>query len=335
MNLTNQKYDALIISYLDGLCTNEEALSLLSWIAESEVNQAYFESFKKVWELTVFPMPDILNVDAALDAVNEKIDSQEETQPQIVQMPWLKRNYKYVSGIAAAIVVALFVGFLVTRSDSTVMMAASEWHSDAPYLLPDGTSIEFNGDALIAYPKHFNKHNRSVDFEGVAYFDVAKDANKPFVIHCNKVDVEVLGTSFLLDARKESGRVSVDLFSGKVRMISKDLKGNVLSSKEILPSERCVCDLAEGVLTVMTYPEVKDEELKHDHVLDFNDVRLSTIVETLEYIFEIKIDLPDCYAEEKLTARFTDEDSVEEVIETIATVFGFKVTKTNGVYVIR
>lgn len=335
MNLANEKYDALIMSYLDGLCTDEEALSLLSWIAESEDNQAYFDSFKKVWELTAFPMPDILNVDAALNAVNAKIDAEEEKQATTVQMPWLKRNYKYVSGIAAALIVALFIGFLVKPTDSTITMASNNWNCEMPYVLPDGTSVTFNGDAQIAYSKHFNKKDRSVDFDGVAYFDVAKDVTKPFVIHCGTTDVEVLGTSFLLDTKREADRVIVDLYTGKVRMTTKDLKGNVLSSIEILPSERGVCDMAEGQLTVMTYPEVKDAELKDDHVLDFNDVKLSTIVETLEYIFEIKIDLPEGYSDKKLTARFTDKDSVEEVLETIATVFDFEVTRTNGVYVIR
>lgn len=334
MTSANQKYDALTMRYLDGLCSDEETLSLLSWIAESEANQARFESFKKVWELTAFPMPDILNVDAALASVNAKIDAQEE-QAKTVQMPWLKRNYKYVSGIAAALVVALFVGFLVTRTDSTVMMAASDWTHETPYMLPDGTAVSFGGEGQIAYDKHFNQNSRSVDFEGVAYFDVAKDANKPFVIHCGKTDVEVLGTSFLLDARKEAERVTVDLYSGKVRMTCKDKKGNVLSSIEILPSERGLYDITQGELSIMTYPEVKDEELKRDHVLDFNDVSLSTIVETLEYIFEAKIELPQSHANEKLTARFTDKDPVEEVVETIATVFGFEVAKTDGVYVIR
>lgn len=335
MNSVNKKFDAFIMSYLDGHCSDEEALILLSWLAESEENRAYFESFKKVWELTAFPMPDILNVEAALDAVNAKIDAEEEKQAKTAQIPWFRRNYKYVASIAAALVVALFIGFLVKPTDSTIMMASNDWNSDTPYMLPDGSAVTFNGDAHIAYSKQFNKSERSVDFDGVAYFDVTKDATKPFVIHCEKADVEVLGTSFLLDARKEADRVFVDLYSGKVRMTSKDLKGNVLSSIEILPSERGVCRLTDGELSVMTYPEVKDEELKHDHVLDFNDVCLSTIVETLEYIFEIKIDLPESYSEEKLTARFTDEDPVEEVIETIATVFGFEVTKTDDVYVIR
>ena len=335
MNSANQKYDTLIMSYLDGHCSDGEAASLLSWIAESEGNRVYFESFKTVWGLTDFHMPDLLDVDAALDAVNAKIDAVEEKQAKTVAMPWLKRHYKYVSGIAAALVVALFIGFLLKPAGSMVTMASNEWSSDQPYLLPDGSSVTFNGDACIAHPKEFGKNGRTVDFEGTAYFDVAKDATKPFVIHCGNTDIEVLGTSFLLDAKKEQGRVAVDLYSGKVRMTSKDLKDNVLSSIEIEPSERGVCNLADGKLTVMTYPEVKDEELRRDHVLDFNDVRLSTIVETLEYIFQIEIGLPESHAAEKLTARFTDKDSVDEVVETIATVFGFEVTKNGHSYMFR
>ena len=85
----------------------------------------------------------------------------------------------------------------------------------------------------------------------------------------------------------------------------------------------------------MTYAEVKEEELLADHVLDFNDVSLNTIVEALEHIFNIHIDLAAEHANDKLTARFTDQDSVEEVLETIATVFDMKVTKSDNVYVMQ
>lgn len=335
MTTANQQYDAMMMRYLDGQCTDEEAFVLLSWIAESEANQTRFEEFKKVWELTAFPMPDILNVEAALDAVNEKIEAAETHETKTVEMPWLKRNYKYVASLAAALVVALFIGFLVKSSDSTVTMASNDWNAETPYLLPDGTSVAFNGDAQFAYSKHFNENARAVDFEGIAYFDVTKDETKPFVIHCDGVDVEVLGTTFLLNAQKEAEQYYVDLYTGKVRMTTFDQKGKILSTLDLMPGERGVCHVADGQLNVMSYPEVKEEELKKDHVLDFNDVRLATIVETLEYIFEIKIDLPEAYSEEKLTARFTDHDAVDEVLETIATVFGLKVVKTDDTYQIR
>ena len=272
---TNDKYEALIMSYIDGQCTSEEALELLAWVAESEENRLYFNSFKEqaeVWKLTDFALPELddINVDAALDAVNAKIDAIEENEPKIVQMPWLRRNYRYVASAAAAVIVALFLGFLVVKPfNSTVTLASNEVESA---LLPDGTSVTFNGASQIAYPKHFGKEVRSVDFEGVAYFDVAKDESHPFIIHCNGMDVEVLGTTFLLNADKASDRVLVDLYTGKVRMTADK------QSVEIMPGERGVWDAAEGELKAMTYSEVKEEELANNHELVFDNETLSKIV---------------------------------------------------------
>lgn len=341
MNLANSKYEALVRSYLDGQCTSEEALELLSWVAESEENRVYFKSQKdaeEVWKLTDFAMPDdsALDVDAALDAVNQRIDTMEESGTKIVEMPWLRRNYKYVSGIAAALVVALFLGFLVTRpANSNVTVALNEQNTETPVMLPDGTSVSYAGNAEITYPKHFAKSMRSVNFEGVATFDVVADADRPFVIHCNGMDVEVLGTSFLLNAKPSSDKYFVDLYTGKVKMTAFDETGNETANVVVLPGERGVLNLANRELRAMTYPELKAEELMTERMLDFNNVVLSTIVETLEYVYKVDIDLNEDYASKKLTARFSDQETIDEVLETIAAVFDFTIIKQDGVYLIR
>ena len=336
MDLENRKYDELIKSYLNGLCSEEETLELLSWAAESDENNAYFQEQKdahEVWKLTDFAMPESIDVEAALQNVNSEIDALEEAEAKTVKMSWFRRNYKYVSGIAAALVVALFVGFLVTRpADSNVTVASNEQNVEKAFLLPDGTSVTFGENAVISYPKEFAETARIINFEGTALFDVVKEDGKPFIIHCNNVDVEVLGTSFLLSSTPE--KVFVDLYTGKVKMTALDEKGNEVSHLIVMPGERGVMQ-GQRELKTMSYPEVKAEELKNDHVLDFNNVELSTIVESLEYVYGIEIELDEAYASNKLTARFTDQDSVNEVLETIAAVFDFKLVEKNGVYVMQ
>ena len=334
MYSANNIDDALIMSYLDGRCSSEEALNLLSWLAESTENQRYFDSFRDVWQLTAFEAPSDIDVESALDAVNLRIDAlEEEKEAEVVALPWLKRNYKKVSGVAATAVIVFSLGFFLAKTaNQTVSLASNDWNSEAPYLLPDGSKVTFKGESGLTYKKRFKE--RDIDFEGVAVFDVTKDAKHPFTIHCNDMAVEVLGTSFLVDAAENSDRYIVDLYSGKVRMTAPDGNGDV-DTVELLPGERAVLDLAEGKMNRLSYAEVKAEELTCEHVLDFNDVSLSTIVETLEYIYEIKIVLPSQYADGKLTARFTDEDSVDDVMETIATVFGFEFDKSGSIYVIR
>lgn len=332
MNLTNEKYEALIKSYLEGQCSQDESLALLSWIAKSEENRNYFEAFKDVWTLTDFSLDEEdIDVEAALESVNEKIEAA-ETETKTIEMPWLRRNYKYVS-VAAAIMVALFLGFLISMPfGQTVTVAYDDTQPEQVYQLPDGSSFIFNGTGEVSYSKRFAKNSRNVKFEGKAFFDVAKDASHPFVIHCDGLDVEVLGTTFLLDASNE--RYTVDLYSGLVRMTAVDKHGHELSHLDIKPGERGVWDVENGGLKMMTYAEVKEEELKTDHVLDFNNVSLNTIIETVEYIYSIEVKLPETYASEKVTMRFSDEDSVDDVVETIATLFGLEVSKTDKTYTI-
>ena len=340
MYSANGKYEALIMSYLDGQCSAEEAHELLLWVAESEENRLYFNALKdqyEVWNLTDFAMPELdeADVEAALDAVNAKIDAIEETETKVVQMPWLRRNYKYVSGVAAAFLIALFVGFLVRNSFNSTVTYAYNGQNESSFVLPDNTSVNFNSESSLSYTKHFAESDRSVDFEGVAYFDVAKDENLPFVLHCNNMDVEVLGTSFLLNAEKNAERCTLDLYTGKVKMTAFDKKGKILSVVEINPGERGVWDATANELKTMSYSEVKEDELLTEHVLVFNNEKLSKIVEALEYIYKVEIDLGESCASKKLTARFSDDESIDEVLETIALVSEVTVTKTEEGYQIR
>ena len=227
------------------------------------------------------------------------------------------------------------MGFLVRNNFNSTITYAYNGENESSYVLPDGTSVNFNSESTISYPKHFAKSERSVDFEGIAYFDVAKDETHPFVLHCNNMDVEVLGTSFLLNADKNAERYTVDLYTGKVKMTAFDGKGNTLSVVEVNPGERGVWNATENVLKMMTYPEVKEEELVNNHVLVFDNESLSKIVEALEYLYKVEIELDETCAAKKLTARFSDEESIDEVLETIAIVSEVTVTKTEEGYQIR
>ena len=328
------------MSYLDGHCSAEEAHELLLWVAESEENRLYFNALKdqyEVWNLTDFAMPELdeADVEVALNAVNAKIDAIEESETKVVQMPWLRRNYKYVSGVAAAFLIALFVGFLVRNNFNSTVTYAFNGQNESSYILPDNTSVNFNSEGSLSYTKHFAESDRSVDFEGVAYFDVAKNEALPFVLHCHNLDVEVLGTSFLLNAKKNAERCALDLYTGKVKMTAYDKKGNILSVTEINPGERGVWNATANELKTMSYSEVKEDELLTEHVLVFNNEKLSKIVEALEYIYKVEIDLGESCASKKLTARFSDDESIDEVLETIALVSEVTITKEGEVYQIR
>ncbi|MGJ1197202.1 FecR family protein [Sphingobacterium spiritivorum] len=85
-------------------------------------------------------------------------------------------------------------------------------------ILSDGTHVWLNSSSTLTYPATFGTGQRIVKLSGEAYFDVAKDANRPFRIELNGSVIEVLGTSFNVNAYTEE--ISTSLVEGKVKIIT-------------------------------------------------------------------------------------------------------------------
>ncbi|WP_461643517.1 FecR family protein [Labilibaculum euxinus] len=85
-------------------------------------------------------------------------------------------------------------------------------------VLSDGTKVWLNAQTELEYPVKFGKGKREVTLKGEAYFEVSKDAARPFTVHMNDgSDVEVLGTSFNVMAYDDEAEVQTTLVEGKVK----------------------------------------------------------------------------------------------------------------------
>ena len=325
------RYNELIMSFLRGTCTTDEARELLTWLSESNDHKVHFDLIKSVWDITNFHQPKSYDIEAALHTVNESIDQLPVTEVP-VRHSWFRRNLSYVASSAAAIaiVLCLSVFFKTNTKPQTLPLAAAEYNASHPYVLSDGTRISVEEDALITIPSDFNETSRPIDFDGVAQFDVAKDASRPFLIHCGDLEIEVLGTSFRLDARHNAEEYQLDLLTGKVCMRAANNETPII----LMPGERgrFLAD-SQTFLKYSALEVVKDKAL-NDHVLDFNNAKLSDIVDILEYVYEVNIDLDERYNDNCLTARLQGE-TFSDVLETLAMVFEMQVDFQNDVYYIR
>ena len=91
--------------------------------------------------------------------------------------------------------------------------------------LADGSKIWLNADSKVQYPALFNGSTREVYLNGEAFFDIAKNPSKPFIIHLSNGTVRVLGTSFNIKAYDNEPVVETSVATGKVAFIPK-LKNN-------------------------------------------------------------------------------------------------------------
>jgi len=85
-------------------------------------------------------------------------------------------------------------------------------------LLADGSKIWLNSASSIKFPVAFVGKERKVEITGEAYFEVAKDATKKFIVAANKTTTEVLGTHFNISSYAEETTTKVTLLEGKVKV---------------------------------------------------------------------------------------------------------------------
>jgi transmembrane sensor len=99
-------------------------------------------------------------------------------------------------------------------------------------VLQDGTKVWLNAASSIKFPVAFIGNERTVEITGEAYFEVARNREKPFHVTCNGSVIEVLGTHFNVNAYADEETMNTTLLEGSVRIV----KGS--SEKTIKPGEQ-------------------------------------------------------------------------------------------------
>ena len=94
--------------------------------------------------------------------------------------------------------------------------------------LPDGSKVWLNASSSIHYPTAFLDKERRVTITGEAYFEIAKNAQKPFIVKMyNGSEVKVLGTHFNIKAYTNEEQINTTLLEGSIN-VSQGAKNNLL-----------------------------------------------------------------------------------------------------------
>lgn len=133
---------------------------------------------------------------------------------------------------AATLITALVITGLYIRTNTpqpvaattapTPTLAGNEIYtgngSRTHLTLPDGTVVWLNAGSRINYEKNFGATQRAVTLTGEAFFDVAPNASKPFVIHTARIDIRVLGTSFNVKSYPTDKTTETTLIHGSIEV---------------------------------------------------------------------------------------------------------------------
>lgn len=152
-------------------------------------------------------------------------------------------------------------------------------------VLEDGTKIWLNANSRLVYPAQFAHTNREIYVEGEIFLEVAPDKNRPFIVKTDRINVEVLGTSFSISEYGREASSRVILASGKVDVYA---EGKGKEKIKLKPNEMYELSV-NGEVKIDYVPDVAIYTSWIDGIYQFNHESLSTLLKLMERYYGEKI----------------------------------------------
>ena len=222
------------------ITNHHEIEEIVGWIEASPDHQNEFNRIKNLWSYAGFRNFETLSQDA------RSMPFRPSTSRKTIRLHILR--------YAAVFILAFLLGgsslFLLKNSLDSQEAAFNEiivpLGESSEVILADQTHVWLNSGARLSYPSGFQGKIREVRLTGEAFFEVSRDEKRPFHVVTPNLTVNVLGTSFNVEAFDQSKFTNVTLVEGKVNIENR--KGNVLAV--LSPNENALYDTDKNKIEI-------------------------------------------------------------------------------------
>lgn len=345
--MTEEQFIELVARKLAGQATPAELAGLEALLENNDLRERYLLLQQ------YFSAPEgqsSADTELALQKTLEKIRASEDGLSAIPVVPFEtgNRRRRWPVYAAAAVVTGLIVFFLFAQRQTpqTATPIAQALQDTAQWLnrqngkatravieLADGSKIWLNAESKLSYPEVFSRDSREVYLNGEAFFEVATDAERPFIVHLAKGTVKVLGTSFNVRAY-DNEPVQTSVTTGKVAFIPKYENGNQRPDTFYITPDQKVTYRHNAEDIVKENTSGQEEKAWTEGRLVFRDALLEDIGHELERTFGKKVvftsEGPKYY---RMTGSFQN-NSLQDILFYLARSRPFRYTVTDSTLLI-
>lgn len=308
----------ILHSFFRGETSEYENIQIKRWMEESPENKEIFLKEREKFDILLF-----------------YADYQDERDEQTHNR---SHKIKYFFGgflkIASVIVLTLAAVWFYLEKGGEADYPLQTIHVPAGQrvnlILPDGTDIWLNARTTLQYPVQFNKKERIVKLNGEAFFNVAKNKDKPFIVEALDKKVEVLGTEFNITAYSDKPDMfEVALMKGSVKLLSGQGKDGSLT---LLPRYKAY--LKDGKFDTQ-YIKDYDSYRWKEGLICFNNESIMDIIKKFENSYGIIIKVENEKIKSRLyTGKFRTADGIDYALRVLQKDIKFKYEKDDENYVI-
>ena len=275
-----------LYKFFEGAASYEEEVRIRQWMEHSPENRREFLKERKIFD-SMLLLGDEKTIE---EKMRHKSWSLSSLGTELIKI-----------AVAVAVTLGLSLLYQFVSDKNGVVPMQSIYVPTGQRVnitLSDGTNVWLNARTKIVYPAVFDKSVRQVAVDGEAYFDVAKDKKRPFIVETGKCNMEVLGTKFNVEGYSDKDDFEVTLMEGSVRVASRIGLGDTL----MLKPDSKACLQKDGRLKVIPVDDYNPYRWKEGLICFRNESFLS-IMNDLEKYFGVSI-----VVENKNVTEPVDED---------------------------
>lgn len=289
--------DKLLQLYFEGCTTEEQSRLVTEWLDADAANMKHYQQLCRLYEIGFW-----------------------HEEPETVTLS-LKGKFRWRSimreavKIAAVFVLAFTLNYWFnpgTEEDTAMQTVYVPAGQNAQLTLADGSKVWLNAGSTLNFPTRFVEGKRQVTLEGEGFFEVKANKEKPFIVSTSIYDIKALGTSFNVNAYKQSKEFETALLTGKVE-ISDHITDRALY---LTPNNRAV--LGNNGLSVVPI-ESKDYYLWREGILYF-DEPLTEVLDKLKLYFDVNIDVKNKSVlanKRHCTGKFRTRDGLDHILSVL------------------
>jgi len=303
--------DELLTKYMLNETTPVENETINRWLGENENNQRYFDHFKLIWDTSrELKIESELDPDASWVEFRQLAQNRSEVSTKVRPLNTANRWLK-IAAIWLVILGSAGILYAVLKPGKPNMLTLQSGNIVRKITLADGSLITMNKNSVLNYPDKFTGDTREISLKGEAFFDVAHDKSKPFMIHVNDVVVKVVGTSFNIKTAGANTEVIVE--TGIVQVIQQEI---VVKLK---PKERASVQGGK-----MQKGSSQDELYNYYRTQKFvaNKTPLWRLVDVLNEAYHANIVIDNKKLANRTITTTFKADSLDNILKTIADTFG-------------
>lgn len=302
----------ILIRYIDGMLTEEEAVEVKNWRAASLENEKLLEQVYFTAQVASrLKVMRTVNPDEALSRFKSRIHKKEKRLA-------LRQVLGVIQRAAAVLFIPVFLlsaYLFIQQGQGNVRTLAVRTNPGvvSAFDLPDGSKVWLNANSELRYPSDFNADTRTVELTGQGYFEVTKNAHKPFIVKADKdYSVEVLGTSFNVSAYKDESMIETTLVEGSVKL--NVVSGGKRMTQMLKPNEKAEYQKGADKIKVFDVNTEYDTAWKNGEII-FRNHPMDKVLKTQERHYHVVFEVKDNeILKSIITARFKDEQ-LPQVLE--------------------